>query len=49
MQLKNYFVLKQGINFSGFVAIELEPNKYKEIKNAAKSLAVLLNNLDSRG
>ena len=42
-------VLKNGINFSGFIAIELEPNKYKkEIKNAAKSLAVLLNNLDSK-
>ena len=48
MQLKNYFVLKQSINVSGFKAIELEPIKYKkEIKNAAKRLALLLNNLDS--
>ena len=37
MQVKNYLVLKQGKNTTGYAAIELEPDKYKkEIKNAQK-------------
>jgi len=49
MKLKNYIVLKKRRNISGFIAIELEPDKYrKEIKNAAKRLSLLLNNLNSK-
>ena len=47
-QFKNFLVLKQGLNISGFKAIELEPIKNeKDIKNAARKLAILLNNLKS--
>ena len=48
-QFKNFLVLKKGLNISGFKAIELEPIKNeKDIKNAARKLAILLNNLKSK-
>ena len=43
-KIKNFFVTKFGLNFTGFRAIELEPVKYsRDIEQAAMNFANLIN------